>query len=64
MCMKVWLRSRLSPSSAAARRATFSHNPAQRSRGRRAASARRPMAIVNGWLDALWQEEALALTSQ
>ena len=29
-----------------------------------AASARRPMAIVNGWLDALWQEEALALTSQ
>lgn len=29
-----------------------------------AASAWRPMAIVNGWLDALWQEEALALTSQ
>ena len=25
---------------------------------------RGPMAVVNGWLDALWQEEALALTSQ
>jgi hypothetical protein len=23
-----------------------------------------PMAVVQGWLDALWQEEALALTSQ
>jgi cell division protein FtsL len=25
---------------------------------------RGPKALVNGWLDALWQEEALALTSQ
>lgn len=25
---------------------------------------RGPRAVVNGWLDALWQEEALALTSQ